>query len=445
MELLLGYIPVKPRFSTAVASDETSATFTAIAKGIYKVYASRSSSDSALEYTGVDIEVSSTGANEATIDYYTIEIDSRSNAACNGAGTYLKGVKAEIKAYEALAAVGGYKETGFWHFYAWEAIKGTAPDYEVDTSDPDLTIITSEVTITEETKLWPIANYLVLQPINTTTADFGTTCGDHNTKEGAPDHKAYMVGTGNGYSTGWEKVQRSVDGEILFLFPPIYLCVPDYYNGKPVIAIAEEAFHSYDANIFLQDKVKAVKLGKNMQIIGNRAFCYLAGGLDIEIPGSVKAIGDGAFAGTDISSIRFLENTNEPGLVMWDEAFGGGGIESLTTLVIDRALVSGIANKEELRGKNPDGREYYLFDHIETIYVKNGITVGAFIKNNYNQVDSEKTGYLKYVKKTSVSSVDVAYVIQQANAVEAELPISNKEGIVLELPKRKSWGDDADA
>ena len=66
------------------------------------------------------------------------------------------------------------------------------------------------------------------------------------------------------------------------------LIIPDEYNGKPVIAIGENAFYN-------ENKVRSVVVGKNVRTIDACAFYYISYLRSVVFLGEIEAIGDQAF------------------------------------------------------------------------------------------------------------------------------------------------------
>lgn len=98
------------------------------------------------------------------------------------------------------------------------------------------------------------------------------------------------------------------------------IVIPDEYNGKPIIEIS--------ADVFFDRQIKTVKLGNNIQVIGEYAFssnsdltsvtlneglkeikesAFSTSGLtgNIVIPDSVETIGVSAFGTTKLESVEF--------------------------------------------------------------------------------------------------------------------------------------------
>lgn len=62
------------------------------------------------------------------------------------------------------------------------------------------------------------------------------------------------------------------------------------------------------------------------------------------------------------------------------------------TVIIESSKIS-----RQLNSKAASGN---LLNYAETIYIKSDITeIGSYITDNYNIVETDKEGYVKYVKK----------------------------------------------
>ena len=123
-----------------------------------------------------------------------------------------------------------------------------------------------------------------------------------------------------------------------------------------------------------------VSILSDTKIIGTNAFFYSTM-QTIEMPDSVIEIQSNAFFNAYIKNIKIGENL---------QTIGGNAFlnSSLNTVIIDSANIASSTNH---RGK--------LLENRETIYIKSDITeIGSYITNNYQIVESDKEGYVKYVK-----------------------------------------------
>lgn len=127
------------------------------------------------------------------------------------------------------------------------------------------------------------------------------------------------------------------------------LTVPNEYNGKPVTAIADDAFTGHPSleKVILGDNVKTIGdrafkdcpnlktviLGKGTEAIGGNAFegCYRIS--SIQFPEGMKTIGNEAFVGTSLNSVYIPETV---------ETIGENAFEPLAKL---RGAAGGVAEE----------------------------------------------------------------------------------------------------
>ena len=105
---------------------------------------------------------------------------------------------------------------------------------------------------------------------------------------------------------------------------------------------------------------------------------------DITISSSARVIGKGAFyCNNKINQITIGENIN----TIEENAFPH--CSQLKTIIIDSPAIAFSASNSS-----------FLLENREKIYIKSSITeIGSYINNNYQLTESDKEGYIKYVKK----------------------------------------------
>ena len=90
-------------------------------------------------------------------------------------------------------------------------------------------------------------------------------------------------------------------------FENMILEIPSEYNGKPIVAIAEDGFsgNPYLNKVIIPDTVK---------VIGNRAFSDCITLFECDIPGSVSIIGDAAFMNCPYLDVEIPEGVTTIGV-----------------------------------------------------------------------------------------------------------------------------------
>lgn len=88
-------------------------------------------------------------------------------------------------------------------------------------------------------------------------------------------------------------------------YPDGKLVVPETYNGKPVVEIADNAFYYRLNNIryTLQKNISEVVLPETIRKVGKEAFYYLTDIKKVNMPSSLTEIGEDAFWSTGISEV----------------------------------------------------------------------------------------------------------------------------------------------
>lgn len=103
---------------------------------------------------------------------------------------------------------------------------------------------------------------------------------------------------------------------------------PDTYNGKPVVAIRDDAFHNNNdiLEIIIPDsitkigdrafqaceKLSSIKFGKNLKSIGESAFSFCRGLKSVTLPESLTYIGSDAFYFcTSLTSLKIPESVSD--------------------------------------------------------------------------------------------------------------------------------------
>ena len=107
----------------------------------------------------------------------------------------------------------------------------------------------------------------------------------------------------------------------------------------------------------------------------------------VEIINTVETIGDLAFYDcAQIKEVRIGEKINTIG----SNAFSY--CSQLKTIYIDSNNISKNINSNNSQGN--------LVNSADTIYIKNTVTeIGNYIRDNYQIFETDKEGYVKYVKK----------------------------------------------
>ena len=124
---------------------------------------------------------------------------------------------------------------------------------------------------------------------------------------------------------------------------------------------------------------------ETVEIIDQNAFAYTYSLSNIVITNNVKQINTNAFNSSYIKSIVIGESVQN---------IGTGAVNHcryLKSVTINSSEIAGNLSTSSACGN--------LLNSAETIYLKEGITnVGEYITTNYTQTDSDKTGYVKYIK-----------------------------------------------
>lgn len=124
---------------------------------------------------------------------------------------------------------------------------------------------------------------------------------------------------------------------------------------------------------------------ETVETIDQSAFAYTNSLSSVTITDNVKQINTNAFNSSYINSIIIGKNVENIGNVAFNNC------QYLKNVTIDSLVIA-----ENLNTSNSCGN---LLNSAETIYLKEEITnVGEFITTNYTQTDSDKTGYVKYIK-----------------------------------------------
>lgn len=114
------------------------------------------------------------------------------------------------------------------------------------------------------------------------------------------------------------------------------LVVPDTYNGKPVVEIADNAFYYRLNNIryTLQKNISEVVLPETIRKVGKEAFYYLTDIKKVNMPSSLTEIGEDAFWSTGISEVILPDGLKTVGKKAFQYC------NDLTKLVIPQSVES---------------------------------------------------------------------------------------------------------
>lgn len=123
----------------------------------------------------------------------------------------------------------------------------------------------------------------------------------------------------------------------------------------------------------------------SVEIIEKSAF-YRNNLTSIVIPDSVTTIKDGSISETsNLQNLIIGENVNNITSGSFWHCF------NLNTIIIDSSYI--ISKCTDLKSCG------YLVENVKTIYIPESITdIGSYIISNYTQTDSDRTGYVKYIK-----------------------------------------------
>lgn len=119
-------------------------------------------------------------------------------------------------------------------------------------------------------------------------------------------------------------------------YPDGKLIVPDTYNGKPVVEIADNAFYYRLNNIryTLQTNISEVVLPETIRKVGKEAFYYLTDIKKVNMPSSLIEIGEEAFWSTGISEVILPDGLKTVGKKAFQYC------NDLTKLVIPQSVES---------------------------------------------------------------------------------------------------------
>ena len=124
---------------------------------------------------------------------------------------------------------------------------------------------------------------------------------------------------------------------------------------------------------------------ETVETICQNAFAYTWSLSNVVITDNVKQINTNAFNSSYIKSIIIGESVQNIGTAAFNNC------SYLKNVTINSSEIAGILSTSSACGN--------LLNSAETIYLKEGITnVGEYITTNYTQTDSDKTGYVKYIK-----------------------------------------------
>lgn len=119
-------------------------------------------------------------------------------------------------------------------------------------------------------------------------------------------------------------------------YPDGKLVVPDTYNGKPVVEIADNAFYYRLNNMryTLQKNISEVVLPETIRKVGKEAFYYLTDIKKVNMPSSLIEIGEDAFWSTGISEVILPDGLKTVGKKAFQYC------NDLTKLVIPQSVES---------------------------------------------------------------------------------------------------------
>lgn len=145
-------------------------------------------------------------------------------------------------------------------------------------------------------------------------------------------------------------------------------------EGIDVIAL--RAFYN-------KSSITDVTIPDSVTSIGGAAFLGCSGLTSITIPDSVTSIGANAFYGcSGLTSITIPDSVTSIGNYAFRQCHG------LATVIIDSSTIAELSSPGS-----------HLLNYAETVYVKEGLTVGSYIKKSFTLSDySDKDGYTMYVK-----------------------------------------------
>ena len=151
-----------------------------------------------------------------------------------------------------------------------------------------------------------------------------------------------------------------------------------YQIPSSVTTIGSEAFSGYGSLAY-------VEISESVETVCDRAF-YLFGSLKlITIPSSVNSFGISVFYNCSLlESIKILSSTISLGY----QSFVG--CTSLKTVLIEGNNISSAINSFSDCGS--------LLQNCKTLYIKSSLNISEFITSNYTQTETDKIGYIKFVR-----------------------------------------------
>ena len=158
----------------------------------------------------------------------------------------------------------------------------------------------------------------------------------------------------------------------------------------------EDKYEVYDNVLYTKGKKELILCprGRNgefiiqdtVEKIGDHAF-YTNKITSIIMTPKTKKIGINAFSGSSIQEILLGSSVESAGV----NAFNSMG--NLKTVIIDSKIIAKGCVSNEAFGR-------LLYNAVNIVYIKSDITeIGSYITDNYNIVETDKEGYVKYVKK----------------------------------------------
>lgn len=159
-------------------------------------------------------------------------------------------------------------------------------------------------------------------------------------------------------------------------------------EGNSAYKVEDNILYSVDGKVLKlcpRGRTGDFVVPETVETIDQSAFAYTWSLSSVVITDNVKKVNTSAFNSSRIESIVIGENV---------ENIASGAFNNCTYLknvTIDSSVIAGNLSTSGSCGN--------LLNNAETIYLKEEIAnVGEYITTNYTRTDSDKTGYVKYIK-----------------------------------------------
>lgn len=192
-----------------------------------------------------------------------------------------------------------------------------------------------------------------------------------------PNLKTIITSTDNETYKVVDNILYSIDGKTLYFVAP---------GRNGVLTINEGVETIYNGALSNNKLLQMITFSSSVKTIKADAFneCNIR---QIDLSGNIERLGDRAFANCErMTSAIIGVNLNNIGEKAFDNC------TTLYTVTIDSSAIA-----KELTSQTSAG---HLITFAQTIYIKDGITdIGSYVTGNFDVATSDKTGYVKYIKK----------------------------------------------